>query len=310
MPNTSFYSNGKLLLTGEYLVLDGAKALALPTKYGQHLIVESNNSDSLQWKSIDHNGQIWFEEQFNLNDFKILNHVSRTSTSVQHDSISKRLFEILKAAKQLNPDFLNTGYIVETKLTFPSDWGLGSSSTLIHNLAQWAQIDPYQLLELTFGGSGYDIACAKYNKPITYNLIDNSREVQTVDFKPDFKDCLYFVYLNKKQNSRDAIEAYRRNIVDKSEAITSIDKITKDIITCNNLSEFNDLIAHHEKIIGTILKQEPIKTRLFSDFQGAIKSLGAWGGDFILVTSIENPSTYFKAKGFKTVIPYEKLILK
>jgi mevalonate kinase len=29
----NFYSNGKLLLTGEYLVLDGAKSLALPTKF-------------------------------------------------------------------------------------------------------------------------------------------------------------------------------------------------------------------------------------------------------------------------------------
>ena len=33
----TFYSNGKLLITGEYVVLDGAKALALPTKYGQNL---------------------------------------------------------------------------------------------------------------------------------------------------------------------------------------------------------------------------------------------------------------------------------
>lgn len=36
----SFKSNGKLLLTGEYLVLDGAVALALPTKMGQIMTVE------------------------------------------------------------------------------------------------------------------------------------------------------------------------------------------------------------------------------------------------------------------------------
>ena len=39
-----FYSNGKLLITGEYLVLDGAKAFALPTKFGQNLIVEKGNN--------------------------------------------------------------------------------------------------------------------------------------------------------------------------------------------------------------------------------------------------------------------------
>ena len=35
METQTFYSNGKLLITGEYVVLDGAKALALPTKFGQ-----------------------------------------------------------------------------------------------------------------------------------------------------------------------------------------------------------------------------------------------------------------------------------
>ena len=35
----TYYSNGKLLITGEYVVLDGATALAIPTKYGQSLCV-------------------------------------------------------------------------------------------------------------------------------------------------------------------------------------------------------------------------------------------------------------------------------
>ena len=37
----SFYAHGKLLITSEYLVLDGAEALALPTVYGQSLEVET-----------------------------------------------------------------------------------------------------------------------------------------------------------------------------------------------------------------------------------------------------------------------------
>ena len=37
----AFYSHGKLLLTGEYLVLDGALALAVPCKLGQSLTVRS-----------------------------------------------------------------------------------------------------------------------------------------------------------------------------------------------------------------------------------------------------------------------------
>jgi mevalonate kinase len=50
----TFYSNGKLLITGEYLVLDGAKAFALPTKFGQSLIIEEGSNKAIQWISYDH----------------------------------------------------------------------------------------------------------------------------------------------------------------------------------------------------------------------------------------------------------------
>ena len=46
-----FYSNGKLLLTGEYVVLDGATALAVPTRFGQDLIVDRIQGDQLIWSS-------------------------------------------------------------------------------------------------------------------------------------------------------------------------------------------------------------------------------------------------------------------
>ena len=44
-----YYSNGKLLITGEYVVLDGAKALALPTKFGQYLIIEPGKNQQINW---------------------------------------------------------------------------------------------------------------------------------------------------------------------------------------------------------------------------------------------------------------------
>ena len=59
--SAEFYSNGKLLLSGEYLVLDGAMALSIPTKYGQSMVVESSEADSIDWKSLDNNEQTWFE---------------------------------------------------------------------------------------------------------------------------------------------------------------------------------------------------------------------------------------------------------
>ena len=65
---TTFYSNGKLLITGEYLVLDGAKALALPTKFGQNLVVEKSNTHQIKWTSYDADKSIWFDEIMPLTD--------------------------------------------------------------------------------------------------------------------------------------------------------------------------------------------------------------------------------------------------
>ena len=67
-----FYSNGKLLITGEYLVLDGAKALALPTKFGQNLIVEEKDNLEIHWKSFDSDGSLWFEDTFTFENITII----------------------------------------------------------------------------------------------------------------------------------------------------------------------------------------------------------------------------------------------
>lgn len=302
----TFSSNGKLLITGEYVVLDGAKALAIPTKYGQRLTVERTNATILDWKSYDENGKLWFAEAFAFDDGKILNQ------NKNDNPISIRLMQILKAAKALNPDFLNTGsgYSASSHLDFKRTWGLGTSSTLINNIAQWANIDAYRLLEKTFGGSGYDIACAQHNTSITFQLSNAKHPiVNPVAFNPSFKNQLYFVYLNKKQNSREGIEAYKAlNRVNDS-ILEDITAITEKLITTKTLYDFETLLDQHEHLVAKLIHQEPIKSKLFKDFEGSVKSLGAWGGDFVLVTSKSNPSTYFKSKGFETVIPYSEMVL-
>lgn len=315
------YSNGKLLLTGEYVVLDGALSLAVPTQFGQSLRVEEINHPKLIWKSLDENGNVWFEDAFLLQNNKILNHTSTVlSARVENDNeVSKRLHQILKAAAQLNPNFLNhKGFKVTTQLGFDINWGLGTSSTLINNIANWANVDAYKLLELTFGGSGYDIACAQHDSAITYQLEneishsvrnDKIREIKSVGFNPNFTDHLYFVHLNKKQNSREGVAHYNTIKTNLSKQISEISDITSQLISCKSLNIFNDLIEAHEGIIASIIKQKPIKKRLFNDFKGSIKSLGAWGGDFVLVTSKYNPKAYFETKGFLTVIPYKDMVL-
>lgn len=298
-----FKSNGKLLLTGEYLVLDGAKSLALPTTFGQSLTVEKTSTGKLLWKSFSNDNKCWYTNEFDISAI-------RTNTSKYKDAISSRLLQLLNAINTLNPTLFNTkdGYCFSTHLDFNRNWGLGSSSTLINNLANWANVNPYKLLELTFGGSGYDVACAQNNTAITYQLIKNDRSVTPVEFNPSFKDNLYFIYLNKKQNSRDAIKNYRTNKVDISTKILEINAITDAMLQCQNLDNFEALIKQHETLIASIIKVKPIQEELFPDYKGTIKSLGAWGGDFVMATSNEPPEAYFKSKGYHTVLEYKHMI--
>ena len=141
----TFYSNGKLLITGEYVVLDGAHAFALPTKFGQNLIVEEGNPNTFQWTSFDNDGSIWFESEFGFEDII-------QKKEFEDNKIKTTLIEILHHAYLLNPEFLksDSGYKIITKLTFPKFWGLGTSSTLINNIAQWLQINAFTLLKNRF----------------------------------------------------------------------------------------------------------------------------------------------------------------
>ncbi len=73
-----FYSNGKLLLSGEYLILDGATGLALPTTFGQEMLVSNFDSEGvLFWESLDESGDSWFEGKFNLADLKLINYTGQ-----------------------------------------------------------------------------------------------------------------------------------------------------------------------------------------------------------------------------------------
>ena len=301
----NFHSHGKLLLSGEYLVLDGAKALAVPTQLGQDLVIRKGIPGQLHWSSFGHDKQLWYRAEFSIVDNQII--------ALYHDdqATTDRLLEILKAAKQLNPEFLNgnEGYAASSTIEFPRNWGLGTSSTLISNIANWAEVNPYILLQLTFGGSGYDIACAEAEKSLSYQLnTDKSPSISLVDFNPSFKSHLYFVHLNQKQDSRQGIAQYRSSTSNISASISKITTLTDEMIHCETLGTFQKLMEEHEQLISDIIKQTPVKKRLFNNFEGSIKSLGAWGGDFVMVASKVDPTAYFEEKGYPTIIPYSEMI--
>ncbi|MBR9853808.1 MAG: GHMP kinase [Algicola sp.] len=298
-----FYSNGKLLLSGEYAILDGALGLAIPTSYGQSLHVTPTTTGFLDWASFNENKNVWFSAKFDLSNLNVI--------SASDEAMAKTLKSLLLEANAQNPLLLtdSNGFQIETHLSFPRSWGLGTSSTLINNLAQWARVDAYQLLWNAFGGSGYDIACAQTNSPLTYQLKNSTPKIEIIDFDPYFKDSLYFVHLNQKQSSKAAIANYRKQAFDTSELVKKISGLTRRMISASTLSDFESIMEEHESLLFPILKMSPIKQRLFPDYFGMVKSLGAWGGDFILASGDEKSISYFKSRGYDTVIPYSKMIL-
>ncbi|MBT8187359.1 MAG: GHMP kinase [Croceitalea sp.] len=300
---TEFYSHGKLLLTGEYAVLDGAQAWAIPTKFGQFLKVSTTNGKTLKWQSLNEHGQTWFECIINLDNLSF--------RKASDKAVASRLQSILLESKKLNPEFLSSqqGMEVQTKLTFPKNWGLGSSSTLISNIAYWANIDPYKLLAATFGGSGYDIACARHETPILFQLQNGTPIIERLSGHSILKEQLFFVYRNKKQNSRTAIERYRSHQIDRESFLAKIDGLTAKMINTSTLDEFEYLMTEHENILSKVLNLPSLKTELFQDFKGAIKSLGGWGGDFFMATGNQKTPDYFKAKGYDVVLAYNEMAL-
>jgi mevalonate kinase len=329
-----YYSYGKFLLTGEYLVLKGALAMALPLKLGQSLEVEEldTSSNQLCWEAFQPKGK-WFSVTLNRENLQII--------VCDDQSKADKLTQILRAVKQLNPKAFECNDLkFTTHLDFDPNWGLGSSSTLIANLARWANVNPYELLKLTFGGSGYDIACATADQPIYYQLVNSqsvlrqaqkprlnsaielkvvepvetpSPIVKPIGFQPSFVEHLFFIYQGQKQSSSKEIKAFleKANPMDLQKDIDAISEISRAVPKCESMDEFAMLMQCHERIIARCIGQEPVQKR-FPDFEGVLKSLGAWGGDFILAATewTENQvKEYFKGKGLEVVFGYKDMVL-
>ena len=321
----SYHSHGKFLLTGEYLVLRGALVLALPLKLGQTLSVETRHGTSLQWDAHKPDGH-WFSVTLDPENLEIIHCTDQNK--------GEKLAQILQAVKSLNPNaFKGNDLNFTTRLDFDPNWGLGSSSTLIANLAQWADVNPYELLNLTFGGSGYDIACATAEGTIYYQLIEKESDcldcfvprndakrqseltqiIEPIVFLPSFAEHLFFVYQGQKQSSSKEVKAFleKTNPIDLQKDIEAVSEISRAVPKCETLDDFGLLMQCHERIIARCIGQTPVQKR-FPDFEGTLKSLGAWGGDFILAATEWNENqvkTYFKEKDLEVVFGYSDLIL-
>jgi hypothetical protein len=117
------------------------------------------------------------------------------------------------------------------------------------------------------------------------------------------------VYLNKKQSSKSAINNYLNKQFSLDKVKTKIDKITAFVTETNDVSAFMAALDKHEILMSGVLEQLTVKESFFPDFNGTVKSLGAWGGDFVMVVSKENPLLYFAEKGYDTIFILLKFFL-
>lgn len=297
-----YYAHGKLLLTAEYFVLCGARAVALPLLYGQQMEVSEGGQDGiLRWRAFMQEG-LWFSCDFSLPDFEILNSLDPEKAVI--------LQNIFHAIMKMNPEFkIGKALDIHTHLDFNNQWGLGSSSTLIANLSKWAGVEAFRLNELIFNGSGFDIACATADGPILYRKNHLSEPV-SLDYP--FLDHLYFIYSGSKKNTRNEVRRFLNGESVPIQTIERMDQLSEQIARAGRLTDFQKLIGEHEKLVSGLLHVPPVKQECFSDFEGEIKSLGAWGGDFYLAaTTLEDQDVrdYFDKKGLKVVFPWKALVL-
>ncbi len=303
-----YYSNGKLIISGEYLVLKGAKALVFPLRLGQDMQVEQTedgHAPMITWQA-NINDQPWFSAKIAFTDWKI---VRTTDTNV-----ADRLIKLLAGAAAMNNQLFDPAKSIKivTRSAFPMNWGFGSSSALITNLAKWAEVDPFDLFFRVSVGSGADIAGALSPGPVLYRLEKGKPVISPVRFNPPFRDQIWFVYLGQKQNTEKQVHDFNANTRITEKQIESIDLLTDEMLQAQEISGFKKAVREHETFMESILHQTKIHEERFSDFPGEIKSLGAWGGDFAMVISEkdeESLRTYFNKKGLDILLSFNDIVL-
>ena len=295
------FSPGKLMLTSEYVAVDGALVLAVPTKLGQEFFFdESDDEKSLIYWNAYHQDQLWLETVIDYKTWAII--------KTNDQKASEFILKVLKNVQELSEVKFetNNSYHLKTNLQFPSDFGLGSSSTLMSNLGEWAEIDPFVLNEISLGGSGYDVAVAKEKSAVLYNRLPE-RTYEKVTFDPSFKDDLIFIHLNQKQDTREGISHYKSKPT-STELINAYSELTKLIVNCQNLEEFSQLMTIHEQKLSDFLGIPTVKEKYFQNCPSFVKSLGAWGGDFVLASKFGDYEAYFKQQGFGKIFSWCDLI--
>jgi mevalonate kinase len=297
----TYRSNGKLMLTGEYLALQGATTFAVPLVFGQELHIEGVSHSLVYWRTL-FKEKIIFHAVFETEHFNVM----ETSDTEKSNWIKS----VFLAIRDQKDDFLqDSGAEATATIDLPMNYGWGSSSSFITNLCKWADVNPFWVNMKVGGGSGYDIACANADQPILFHNIGNLPEFEVVDYNPDYLQNMWFVFQENKMNTANAIRGFRSRLIDK-DVITRITEISKEWAKADSLDTIMKLVTEHEELMSKCLKKKSI-SKQYADFDGVVKSLGAWGGDFMLAVSPMSGAeviSYFEGKGRPTMFNWLEIV--
>jgi len=284
-------------------VLKGAKALAIPTLKGQHLTVEESNKNQITWRSLDQQGEEWLSVNFSTEKLNI--------EAASDMPLATKLQSILLYVADQKPELFSQALNLSTQLDFDRSWGWGTSSSLISLLSQWSGVDGHDILKNTIGGSGYDVACAQAEGPIFFELDNDRPIVSKAPIPKFFIDNLYLVYLGKKQKSSDAISEFEKRGEVDEDLIRQVNRLTQMVAKSADLGTFCACLQELERLTGDFLNRQPVQEQFFKTLPGAAKSLGAWGGDFVLLAT-PWPQTKVEELcndlGFSTVLNFKQTV--
>lgn len=292
----SFFSNGKVILLGEYGVLHGADALCLPLKVGQKLQVTENQDGIIHWK--------WTYADRLLAKFS-LESTNLNATEAEQGN-PKWAQDLLVLIREENPDFLkDKGFSLHFTNFFPPEWGLGSSSATISSLCRLAKVNPYLVNQKLMGGSGADIACTTARQWFLYRKDLLNPCVWPLTTPYHLKNHTYFIYSGTKQPTASHLNSLAPRLSQAGWLL--INDYVYRFIASPLLPEALSILQQHEEFVGEHIGQTP-RGEEFPDFPGKIKSLGAWGGDFFMAISQQDYSFvkgYFQRKGYQTVFSWK-----
>lgn len=305
----SYFSHGKILLAGEYAVMCGVEALAFPVKAGQWQHVwemQAKGVSKLVWQSKDADGTVWFECRIDTD----IMHVAETGDQ----ELSDTLLKLLSYIKQQKPSlFLHKNIRIETECEFNRTYGLGSSSTLVCNLAKWSGVDAFELQEHVFGGSGYDIAVGNLGKPLVYWREQTFPNWSSWQLPADLTHGWYLAFPGQKQNSREALKDVKAELEKVNADIALLQQMNACIQAIKNPRSMPMLEAMLE-MWQALLSQRldlprPYETLGLTPVKGGLcKYLGAWGGDVLLInlTFLEAHQTAFENM---ELIPWNEYVI-